>query len=480
MSIGISNNYEHKLWSNLFTSLSLIPMNDMTFNEQLNCLTRLFILLVALMLLFDFKYAIPFLVISILFIIILYYIEKSRVDNMKNTCNENYSPPKMRQMDVNTGERILFCDDYSPVGVNSIGYISKNQMLYQGANKITKIPPVIVPPSHDLSYWRANQNVVDSRTNNISNIDMYHSGYAVSQCCNNPVEIKRRNNETKESYIQAPTPMEPKTILPYIGEEIEPYIQAPTPMEPKTILPYIGRENYTDNGMRVRPNEPGWVNTMCGYNTEQTRVNLPANMPVGNCQQKPEFKEYNKNLFMQTIQPNVYSINDVIEPINSNIGISFQQQFEPTTVDVKPDGDVYWKEHDPRLFQFKPKQIDLNNIPPNESNVYDPRFSGYGTSYRSYNDNVTGNTRYVYDDVNAIRMPNYVVRSKIDFLPYADSYGPIAQGNENGNKDNSNIREMVNDSWVNNSLQFRNDMMESYMRKRNGEMWQIRQAPKYT
>ena len=32
---------------------------------------------------------------------------------------------------------------------------------------------------------------------------------------------------------------------------------------------------------------------------------------------------------------------------------------------------------------------------PNESNVYDPRFTGYGTNYRTYIESVTGQPRFI-------------------------------------------------------------------------------------
>lgn len=86
----------------------------------------------------------------------------------------------------------------------------------------------------------------------------------------------------------------------------------------------------------------------------------------------------------------------------------------------------------------------------------------------------------MYDDVNAIRMPNYLVRSKIDFESYADSYGPMKAGQPDGNDLTSNIRELTQESWINNSNNFRNDIMVSAMRKRNAEMWQNRMYPKST
>ena len=230
----------------------------------------------------------------------------------------------------------------------------------------------------------------------------------------------------------------------------------------------------------VLPNQPGWVNTACGYNPDQLfNASLPTNLPAGNCEQDPVMKKYNKNLFTQTIQPGTYTFNEVNEPINSNIGISFQQQFPPTTVKTDPStGDTTFTEHDPRIMEPALAEPNLGVLTAaNEANMYDPRFSGYGTSYRSYTDDVTGQTRFFYDDVDAIRMPNYIVRSGIDHQPFADHYGPLPDGNANGNKFNADIRGLANNAFLEGTIQLRTELQERLMRKVNADQWQKRQAP---
>lgn len=102
--------------------------------------------------------------------------------------------------------------------------------------------------------------------------------------------------------------------------------------------------------------------------------------------------------------------------------------------------------------------------------IYDPRFTGYGDQYRAYEEPVTGQTRFFYKDVDAIKMPNYVVRSKVDTLPWAPTYGPDKpfQGNH---------RELANNDFHESALTFRAEMQERLLRKRNAEMWQRRVAP---
>ena len=161
------------------------------------------------------------------------------------------------------------------------------------------------------------------------------------------------------------------------------------------------------------------------------------------------------------------------------MGISFTQQFEPMTCSRDEREALTFTEHDPRVFQPKivPRGPDMSVT---EANVYDPRFSGYGTSYRAYTDKNVGQTRFYYDDINSVRMPNYVVRSNIDHLNYADTYGPLHDNNMYGNPNTNSIRTLAQDSFLRASLDHRDDLMERLMRKRNAEMWQVRKYPKST
>jgi hypothetical protein len=405
---------------------------------------------------------------------------------------------------LDTGVPQYFCNDEEKFDFNDPKYMSKNQMLGNGHNPKTLIPPVVIAPSHALDYWKANNLISHSAVNKVTQQDVYLSGYAVSTCCGNlegKTVVPVKNGCPMNTVVGGVSDM-----LDNYSDRREHFV-APSPSDvpPRAIptLPVtnnmrqggVCRENFQHDPRRetynvlttkhppawaeVIPNEPGWVNTACGYNPEQVYdSSLPSNLPAGNCPQTPNLRQFNDNLFTQTIQPGVYTKSQVNEPINANIGISFQQQFEPVTCKRDENGLTY-TEHDPRIIEpaeYEPNEAVIE--PVTQSNVYDPRFYGYGTSYRSYTEPVTGQTRFMYDDVDAIRMPNYITRNKIDFLPYADSYGPMKPGQEFGNPATPDIRGLANDSWLRNSLQFRNDMMERLMRKRNNEMWQVRQYAK--
>jgi len=111
-------------------------------------------------------------------------------------------------------------------------------------------------------------------------------------------------------------------------------------------------------------------------------------------------------------------------------------------------------------------------------NVFDPRFAGYGSDNRNYMEPMLRQTRYFYDDVDAIRRPNYIVRSKLDscVTVFGDQYGPMRTDQKTLNQ----LRPLAEQAYLNNNLNYRNDLMESLMRKKNSERWQDRAAPKYT
>lgn len=483
---------KNKFWlenpQNLLCSSKLVPLEGMTYAEKLNAITRLVFIIFIILLLLGFKDSFYFLLLSMIFIIILYYLQRTKMESYSE--NFKYAPVSAQTQNkvhkhynlaweipedklwCNTEknldslspslEKKLVCKNpyFTKEGVfNNPKYVSKNQKLVGQANPKTLIAPVIVPKLANLDYWKTNNLVTHSSINEESNIDNYLSGYEVTYKCNQDVTENYHNK--KIHYIEKST-----GDLDFKTRDIKydyPYLKAPK------------------GDIVVLPNGSGQVNTACGYNPEQLlEANIPANLPASMIEQDPSMSEYNKNIFTQTLQPGVYTTNQVNEPINSNIGISFTQQFGPITKQTSPITDeILYTEHDPRIIDtdtFGPaKNSNIENV--TEANIYDPRFSGYGTSYRAYNDENLGQTKFYYDDVNAVRMPNYLVRSQIDNENFADSYGPIPEGNEFGNKYNTNIRKLANNAWMDNSLDFRNDLQERLMRKANARAWQQKVAP---
>ena len=86
--MGFSLHCKNKFWLenivDLFCSYQVIPKLDTSLEIQCNTLTRLFILIFVFLLIFgDFKSSLTFLILSLLFIIILYYIQRKSMNNQK-------------------------------------------------------------------------------------------------------------------------------------------------------------------------------------------------------------------------------------------------------------------------------------------------------------------------------------------------------------------------------------------------------------
>lgn len=481
---------KNKIWleniPELFCSLNIIPLDGMTLESQLNALTRLVIVIFTILLLLNFRYSYLFLLLSLLFIIILYYIQRHNMEQYKA---EHFTPHKRGRTlhkrghiekkihpDGQVTTNLLFdnptsyrfCDDVKRLDYNDPNYISENQRLVGKPNPKTLIPPIVVPPPADLGYWKANNLIHHSAINEASQIDVSRSGYQVSTCC---------GDVDDKYFVPAKNPHKHVTSLQcdarekYRGNSHSNFTPNNQQKKENFEMPYM-KKQYLEN-------QSGQVNTSCGYNPRQLQTaGLPTNYPAGNCERDPVFKNYNDNLFTQTLQPGVYTRNEINEPINANIGISHTQQFPPLTCKTTPDGGVLYTENDPRIIE--PVSVDTNTGVTDvldQANIFDPRHSGYGTSYRSYTDEQLGQTRFYYDDIDAVKMPNYITRSNIDFAPFADSYGPKKDGEQHGNKYNSDIRALANDAFLRSTIQQRTELQERLMRKNSARAWQQRMAP---
>lgn len=331
-------------------------------------------------------------------------------------------------------------------------YISINNKLVGGQNPKTLIPPVIPTPMYSMD-WRQSNMIVPNRLNDKTNESLYKSGYLVEEDlpADRPLPIYNPGELVDSLNFTA-------MRRDRLGNS---HIPDTTTVEHFT-LPEYGTISWKDD-----------INTANGYNPTQFENSaFPANLPRGTREQSADMTDYHKQLFTQTVQPGLYYREDVVEPVNSNIGISFQQQFLPRTYNHIENGELIAVDHDPNFVNEAPAQ-PKPRPQPSIDNIYDPRFNGYGSAKRCYMDNVTGQPRFAYDDINAVKMPNYITRSKIDTQGFSEVYGPVAGVGKSLNE----IRPLAQDAFYRDSEQFRNDISVAAMRKMNAAMWQRRQAP---
>ncbi len=427
-----------------------------------------------------------------------------------------------------------------PVTQDQLQYSRNYAMTKAGnldANYKTKIPPIIPPRSVDLEAWKNNDLTTLSIVNNERNQDLYQSGYISKheipfeqkyQSINQKLKENEYSYGNKRNKRYKSTPEKDlfensnteygyppvqntknqgyfkpiKNIIEYKGRKGEDESEED---EEKENFGYEGYETrLKDSSLQVdkkqffnvkgnnyilkrdvdiikNKNEditPGDIITSFGYNKDNLKYNLPSNYSFGSCEND---KDYNKNIYTNYVDPNVYTNSQIIEPISSNIGISFDQQIPPTTVKQDKKGNVVFQSYDPRMYsinnfanthQFDPPQPDI-------SNIYDPRFEGYGDNSRYYYDKMSATNNFAYDDIDAYKRPNFIIRSKIDHLPTSDSYGPM-RSDDDIQSNNFNTNQVAIKSYLDNSLMHRNELQERLMRKRNSEMWQTRKYPKHT
>ena len=444
-----------------------IPRKSMTTVEKLNACTRLTIIVCLVVLLLDYSLALKICVFSLLIIILIYFFNKKETmlqENFSLLC-PSPSTPQNNFTPFKPCTKLKVCP--SPctvprdVGGDGKIYARSLKSMAGNANPKTYLQPIVVAKSHDLDYWRANEFVTHSHINDQLRIDDYQSGYSSIACNSHQI---RHNPSLK--YVSKCDVKYGQTFDLDSGDDVKEGYQ----------YPYQQTKPYD---LEMKPiTQDDDLNDLSSYEPKRLSVNRPSNLPGGVCNESKQLTDYNRNIFTSIIQPGIYKKHDIIEQQTSNYGISHTQQFPQVTCDKTPNGELIYTEHDDRLsvpVQVQPNMDVIEAM--DAANIYDPRFTGYGPNYRAYLDDMTGQPRYFYDDINAVRMPNYIVRSNIDHLDFADKYGPIQPGHEMGNTDTMKIREFVNNAWFDNSSAQRVELQERLMRKFNTRDAQRKMAP---
>ena len=449
---------------------NVIPHSKMNLSCRINCITRLLCgvaIFLFLFQIFNIELVIIYFLTAILIIIMIYYKEKEKMERFTPTVENfeiNYSLPKQPVVDCTTNKaRINYnCknqdentfvlqkkiiqenikqndysmkNNYNTAEYNSnFASVTDNQSLVGCPNPKTLVAPHIAPPLAALENWKNDSSYGISIINEKKNAYYKESGYDIdgdAYC--------EKNYKAPRGYYCAQKKNKPATSYNKINEK-QPDIQqqrpSPTP-EASNPPPEPSKEMF-EFPYEIKSKKHVSDNT--------------ENLFHKDFKHNPMFhKKYNENVFTQTVTPGTYKINTRNEPINSNMGISIaEQNEEPNYEMIEPFEDV------------------------NTSNVYDPRFYGYGTSYRGYVEKNTGQPRFYYDDVDAVRMPNYITRNKIDVMPFGDAYGA---DNDGGNKYHSNITALADKHYLDSALQFRTEMQDRLMRKINANQWQQKMFP---
>jgi hypothetical protein len=209
------------------------------------------------------------------------------------------------------------------------------------------------------------------------------------------------------------------------------------------------------------------------------------------------FDQPDRRMYLQDIQPKMYSYSMNQEPINSNLGISYNPQPAPRFLDQVNNNGVnmpLYSRIDPQLVRSDGTRGQINAQPlrtewsanyssyiPSAGSIdfediYDPRFNSYGDGQRAYSDINTGQVKYYVSDLDAYRQPNFITRSNVEFTEYRTPQNQVwPEYNRTASLDD--MRSKVASQYDADSMFFRQDLMEHQMSKMNRENWQQRFAP---
>ena len=477
----------NKFWleniKDLFGDYRIIPTQQMTFVKQLNTLTRLVLIVGVILYLLGYKQYLLFILISILMIILGYYIKNSNMSIQENynqpsigfgappmdsfqTSPVMWSKPSIERAPV-SGARAPNSPDASKFGGSQFysgantniqtnsNFVSQNQGLVGPPNPKTLVKPILVNPIYDITQ-RASELNVPTGINKRSVQFLEDSGYYVRDSVN---DFPSRSVNVFQNVVEN----NKESVEYYVNPVANTSRQSGQTSRTST-MPNNSYEYRTFGEPSVD------INTACVYNpSHYNKFGAPNNVPISKCDM--EDPEFNDRIYTQYIQPNVFNKTQVVGFPSSNIGISFQEPLYNTAVTKNTQGGNTYTELDPNVI-FEPEPFeDPYKDEPSYAQMYDPRQNGYGSQKRAYIEPMTGQPRFFYKDVDAVRRGNLFTRNNIDHLPFAQQTGLM--------KDDINlsVQSAADNAYIDQNSQFRENLQQSLMSKRNQEMWQLRKYP---
>lgn len=468
-----------------------VPSSSMTFSAKLNALTRLALIIGIILIALKVKYSFVFIILSILFIILLYF-SKMNTEKFQqlldyklplNQQNVNFINDKiLADKNVNISNMGQFCgasnyaydknkrfdeDKYTVLGQQTgefcgmlgNGSLAKKVISYdelKNSSSLNKsdvgidffsppiqirddsfIPPMIIPRITDKEIWSPNDFNAPKKVNRENYINLTETVGQDTFC---PEAIK---NVRMSSSIDPTKIIDYTDDFTYIGD----YANMPTKMKIYSDVEPIG------NGVVI----PG------------------RRQPINNNYAISEIPNWDT-----TLEPKLYATaaNNFEYPQPSEYGHQpYYNRYDPQL--IRDDGPVGRQVEMPNRSPWSARvngyeargTVDFNE-------VFDPRFSGFSDPYRSYLDADKGNIAYFYGDLDAYRRPNFITRSKVDFIESREPMGQIKPLYlRDRNMCLNDAIDQAQNRWFQDTTEFREGLMASQMQKRNGELWQTRFAP---
>jgi hypothetical protein len=427
-------------------------------------------------------------------------------------------------------------------------------------NPKTKIRPVIAPRSHDLERWRTSDAISHSRTNSATMNPTFDSdpnqvlgNRLINSSKYHPdsVSVRKDNGDLVEEYIPISLAELNNFSHPSGVMFANPHGHHPDGIHPKNLFQGVnwpsfsrnshdfgfydfdtlhghnaGHHHHDDdkikNELRINAN-PNTVrkiyndtiehmdvdlSNLGGYDLLDRTTFLPENRFYNNLalHKSKNFRDYTRQLHRSNIEPKGFADYQVIEPISSNNGITFNPDYKfvigskvnvsDTNGQIGNSGYYASVRVDPQLIRDNENSKRLMENPDRNhwtqkyskfeaqpgtispDKVYDPRTYGNGDSSRSFYDPNLGQIKYYYGDVSATRgsSGNFIIRSRVDHMDFQDPMSRMIPEFVRTPLD-VNSRELVHNKWMADTTAHRESIMESIMQKKTRESWQQRYAP---
>ena len=490
---------DEEFWLNdpsVLLNFHILPDSVMTNNAKINSLSRLIFVIYLFLFAFDTKYSHIFLILSILFIILLYYTKMNRenrehfdnfqtkvrgynmlqepipkdrpISNIKNFCAaDDYAYNKAPAFVGNSYTNITQQTGKTSSLLQDNGVARKN-IPYTDLKKVSSlhktdvgidfyappiqiqerslIPPMIVPRTMDTEVWSPNDfKVQDIGKVNRENYKDLTPNLGVDKFCPRPFS---HTNVVKN--VKMNSAVDPTKLLDYAQDfpSIADYMNLPT--ETKI---YEDVQPYKDGVLLPAARQP-----------------INANYAISEI---PNWDMSSEKKYYVQEADNFYGKSNIVDESN-------QAPYDRSDPQLIRDYGPKGRQAEMPLrsaWSARPSGYEAEN-PPDFDSVFDPRFSGYGDPYRSYLDADKSNIAYYYGDVDAYKHPVFITRSKVDFIEQRQPMGkiwPLYLRDRSLCLDEA--VEQAQNRWFTDTTQFREGLMASQMNKRNAESWQQRYAP---
>ncbi len=420
------------------------------------------------------------------------------------------------------------------------GFTSRFEQLYKGSDPRTLVPPNITPRIFDWSAWDVGDQYQPSYVNTKRPFDMVGSGYLpqaddgcgyiapkailepdtnykwdlVHQFPDNANHTSSYRNQWKfnrpqtvtERELSMPNSIDAKADLEMsLGGSVQAQEDfkagcTTCPSGKTSVVENFSPTNFAQSGTyrtasmndkkgtttmdsygKSTPVATGSVYEgdllgMAGYNRDNLLYNVPVNTSVGSCDLTDGMKDYNDNLYTMSVQPGVLYKSQIQLPINSNIGISFNQSLPITTQSVDAEGNTVLTNMDPRTFKVVEDPVSRADEDPSVFDIYDTRDTGYGPSYRGYVHELTGQPRWYYGDIDAVQKGEYVTFNNIDILDKADQRG-FMHSNEDVRERAMGFQKYVDNNFTERTNNARLQLQQNFADKNRDPTIQRRRQP---